>query len=209
MGRMIDWGWCDISAFRVEMLAGIFGMITWKLTQILLLSPWTAYQMWGIELKYDLAEPSLCAFICERIAMLVEFIFIWIPVTLLIVWMIKLTGSYLVLAFLIGTTIVKLIICYIYPLLIKPLTSSTEELPAFADKLRTFIKKEADMAGFNSNVVLLEKSFSTDVHVNASTSLSKIKLGEPLFKGHGQWPAEIMAVLCHELGHYKLNHLFK
>ena len=90
-----------------------------------------------------------------------------------------------------------------------PLTSSTEEMPAYADNLRYFINKEANLAGFDSKVVLLEKSMSTDVHVNASTSLSKIKLGEPLFRGHGEWPAEIIAVLCHELGHYVFKHLFK
>ena len=50
---------------------------------------------------------------------------------------------------------------------------------------------------------------STDVHVNAACYLGKIKLGEPLFRGHGEWPQEIIAVLCHELGHYYLNHLLK
>ena len=71
--------------------------------------------MWGIERKYELAEPSICAFICERIAMLFEFIFIWLPIALLIVWVIDLTGDYLVLVFLLATAIVKLIIIWIYP----------------------------------------------------------------------------------------------
>ena len=204
---MNEWGWCDITAFRAEIIAGIFGLVSWKFAKVFFMSPWTAYQMWGIEKKYELAEPSVLAFVCERIAIMLEFIFMWLPVTLLIVWAADLTGKYIVLVFLLATALVKLILCYVYPLLIAPLTSSTEELPSYADELLPFIKKQAEEAGFNSKVILLEKSFSTDVHVNASTSLSKIKLGEPLFKGHGEWPAEIVAVLCHELGHYKLNHL--
>ena len=75
--------------------------------------------------------------------------------------------------------------------------------------MREFITKEAEKAGLVPKVVLLEKSMSTDVHVNASTFLGKIKLGETLFKGHGEYPAEIMAVLSHELGHYQLSHLLK
>ena len=30
LGRMIDWNWCNISAFKVEIIAGVFGLLTWK-----------------------------------------------------------------------------------------------------------------------------------------------------------------------------------
>ena len=55
----------------------------------------------------------------------------------------------------------------------------------------------------------MERSFQYDVHSNASTVLGNITLGLPLFKVHGCRPAEIIAILTHELGHYKLNHLTK
>lgn len=67
--------------------------------------------------------------------------------------------------------------------------------------------REAKKVGISDNKILLEKSFQYDVHVNASTFLGKIHLGEPLFRAHGSKPAEIMAILSHELGHYKLGHL--
>ena len=53
----------------------------------------------------------------------------------------------------------------------------------------------------------MERSFQYDVHSNASTVLGNITLGLPLFKVHGCKPAEILAILTHELGHYKLSHL--
>ena len=56
---------------------------------------------------------------------------------------------------------------------------------------------------------MLEKSYDYDVHANASTSLGRIVIAEPLFKHHGQHPDEIISVLFHELGHYKLSHLSK
>ena len=138
-----------------------------------------------------------------------EFVIFNISIFMLIVWVMEWSGDYLVLVFFLATSIVKLFLCFAYPLLIEPMTSSTETLPAYADNLMKFIAKVSAKAGFNPEVVLLEKSMSTNVHVNASCSLGKIKLGEQLFKGHGEWPAEIVAVLCHELGHFKLSHLIK
>ena len=90
--------------------------------------------------------------------MLIEFVIIWVPVLLLINAVVEWTGDYLVLAFFLATAFVKLIICYLYPLLIQPLVSSTEELPAYANDLRPFINKEAESASFNSKVILLERS---------------------------------------------------
>ena len=113
------------------------------------------------------------------------------------------------LAFLCITGVVKIIICYLLPLVLEPITSSTEELPEYAERLRPYIEKMAEKANFNPKSIQLKRSYQTDVHVNAACYLGKIKLGEPLFKGHGKWPAEIMSVLCHELGHNYHSHLLK
>ena len=165
--------------------------------------------MWTIEKKFELSEPTAGSFLCERFAMIMEFILIVIPVIFLIAKVMEWSGDYLVLVFFLTTAVVKIFLSYIYPLVIMPMTSSTEDLPGYADKLRPFISKISEKAEFNPEVLLLEKSMETDVHVNAATYFGKIKLGEPLFKGHGQWPAEIIAVICHELGHYYLSHLLK
>ena len=126
IGRFIEWDWCGMVPFNIEMVATLFCLITWKTAKILFLTPWTAYQMWCIEKKFELAEPTICSFIWERIAILIEFLFIHLPLTLLIVLVIEWSGDYLVLAFFLATAIVKLILCYVHPLLIDPLTSSTE-----------------------------------------------------------------------------------
>ena len=47
------------------------------------------------------------------------------------------------------------------------------------------------------------------MHANASTQIGNIVIGEPLFKAHKMAPAEIVAVLVHELGHFSLSHLIK
>jgi len=64
MGRMFAWGWCGMDPFGAELVCGVFCLLTWKIARTLWLSPWMAYQMWGLEKKYELAEPNICAFVC-------------------------------------------------------------------------------------------------------------------------------------------------
>ena len=163
--------------------------------------------MWGIEKKYELAEPSLIAFIWMRFAMIIEFIILVLPVVLLVVKVMEWSGNYLVLVFFLSTAIVKLLLSYVYPVLIAPLFASYEDLPAWAKEIRPFIETEAIAAGLNPNNVLLESSFDYDVHANAAAYQNRIVLGLPLFEVHKERPAEIVAVLVHECGHYKHKHL--
>ena len=55
----------------------------------------------------------------------------------------------------------------------------------------------------------MEDNFSGDLHANASCSFSTINIGKVLLKMHKSKPDEILSIVCHELGHWKLKHLFK
>ena len=70
-----------------------------------------------------------------------------------------------------------------------------------------YLESEAEAAGCKKDNIHLEKSYHYDVHTNAQTMLGKIVIGEQLLKQHSVAPAEVVAVLCHELGHYKESHL--
>ena len=48
-----------------------------------------------------------------------------------------------------------------------------------------------------------------DMHSNASAYLGRICLNKNLLETFKDQPDEILAVLCHEFGHTKLNHLLK
>ena len=106
-----------------------------------------------------------------------------------------------------ATALVKTIIMWLYPILIVPLFSHYEPMPEYAEKLLKFLNKEAVAAGCKEDNIQLEKSYQYDVHTNAQTMLGKIVIGEPLLRQHSVAPAEVVAVLCHELGHYKESHL--
>ena len=90
---------------------------------------------------------------------------------LLIVKVMEWSGNFLPLVFFLSVALGKLVILYLYPMLIQPLFSTQEELPEYAAPLRIYILKEAKKVGIKDNKILLEKSFQYDVHVNASTFL--------------------------------------
>lgn len=48
-----------------------------------------------------------------------------------------------------------------------------------------------------------------DLHSNASCTASRIEISSYLLKHHKGHPEEILAVLAHEFGHWKMNHLYK
>ena len=68
----------------------------------------------------------------SRVAMLVEWIIIPVPLILFIVKVMEWSGDYLILVFFLVTGIVKLVILYLYPRLIAPLFSSYDQLPEYA-----------------------------------------------------------------------------
>ncbi len=86
-------------------------------------TPFTAYQMWGIDKKFGLADPSVLSFAFSRFAMWLEFILMVVPVSLLIIKMMEWTENYIILAFFLCTAIVKLCIVYLYPIICLPMFS--------------------------------------------------------------------------------------
>ena len=62
---------------------------------------------------------------------------------LLIVKVMEWSGNYLPLVFFLCVGLGKMVILYIYPMVIQPLFSTQEELPEYATPLRIYIIKEA------------------------------------------------------------------
>ena len=121
----------------------------------------------------------------SRVAMLIEWIIIPVPLILFIVKVMEWSGDYLILVFFLVTGIVKLVLLYLYPRLIAPLFSSYEQLPEYAQPILDSINWACRQTGFSPSQILLERSYDYDVHANASCSLGRIVLAEPLFKHHG------------------------
>ena len=55
----------------------------------------------------------------------------------------------------------------------------------------------------------LTESASGDLHSNATITLKVIQLSTSLLKHHKGQDEEIIAILCHEIGHHKKKHIPK
>ena len=173
LSRFQNWGLCvdKLSEYNLQLLCGVFCLITHKTAEVLWFTPWTLYQMWYIEKPHGLSEPTVCSFICMRLSMIVEFLLLVVPVMTLIVKLTEWSGPYLVLVFLLSTGFVQLVIMWLYPKLIMPLFSTFEPLPDWANPIKRSIIDEAHAAGMTSEQVRMEESYQYDVHSNASASL--------------------------------------
>ena len=139
--------------------------------------------------------------------MIIEFIIINMSVSLLIVKVIEWSGNYLVLVFLLTTALVKILLVKIYPWLIMPLFSSFESMPSYMEPLVGFMEEETEKVGLDPENIKIERSYEYDVHANAALIDQQLVIGMPLIRVHYEHPSEILAILCHELGHYRQKYL--
>ena len=74
------------------------------------------------------------------------------------------------------------------------------------DKIRTL----ADSVKFpRSSKIVLEVTYDADLHSNASTTARRIEISDNLLKHHAGHEDEILAILCHEFGHWDHMHLYR
>lgn len=133
----------------------------------------------------------------------------YLPITFLIAWILQVTGPYFVLAVFSMTAIVKIIITWLYPRLIAPIFASNEQLPKWTESIQEHVREEAKEAGIHEDSIYLSRKPFYDFHSSASCFMGRITLDINIFWNHGDKPAEILAILSHECGHYKESHLLR
>lgn len=121
-------------------MVGVACLITFKALEILFYTPWALYITFWVEKPHGLSGATPGSFIYSRFADLLMFILMPVPVFALIVKVMEWTGDYLVLAFLLATTLVEMVIIWLYPKVINPLMASTSPLPEKHASLRCAIQ---------------------------------------------------------------------
>lgn len=144
----------------------------------------------------------------SRFTMLLEYVLLTIPVFMFIVKVQQWTGDYLVLAFFCLTSVVKGAVTWLYPRVIHPLTASKQRFPEKYRRVEEELKAVCDKVGFNMEKLWLEQSYDYDMHGNAALASDTILLGKPMLKQHADHVDEIVAIIAHELGHWKEYHVF-
>ena len=116
--------------------------------------------------------------------MIVEFVMLPLPVFCLVVKVIEWSGDYVWLSFLGATAVVELFLVWLYPRVIKPLTSAKKPMPDKYGILKPEVEKLCQRVSFNVTHIWVEQSYDMDMHANASLASDQIFLGKTLLKQH-------------------------
>lgn len=107
------------------------------------------------------------------------------------------------------SSVFQVVLVIIYPLFIQPLFNKFEEMKESDLKIK--IQELAGKVGFTASKIFVMDASRRSGHSNAYfiglTKEKRIVLFDTLFKQMNE--AEILAILCHEFGHWKYSHSMK
>lgn len=182
-----------------------FGII--MLGSDLLNTPFSYYRTFVIEERFGFNKTTKATFIMDKIKGLLMMAIIGGGILALIIWFYEVTGAYfwlyawaLVAAFSIFTNM-------FYARLIVPLFN--KQTPLEAGQLRDRISAYANSVGFNLDKIFIidgsKRSTKANAYFSGFGSEKRVTLYDTLVNDLDD--EEIVAVLAHEVGHYKKKHI--
>lgn len=192
--------------------------------------PWTIYSTFVIEARHGFNKQTFGFFIKDQIKSLLISMIIGIPIMSCLVWIIKVGGHYFYLYAFLFTVVVTVFLMFVYPEFIAPLFDRYEPLPD--GSLKTKIETLAASIKFPLKKLLVVEGSRRSAHSNAYFygfgKNKRIVIFDTLIRGF-KFPnknedlakqetkndsdqrgcavdEEILSVIAHELGHWKLGH---
>jgi STE24 endopeptidase len=178
-----------------------------SLSGALLSLPFALYATFVIEQKHGFNRQTLRGFLLDRLKGLALAAALGAPLLAALLWVMERMGPRwwlwawgLLVAF-------NLIVAWIYPTLLAPLFNRFTSLPE--GELRERILELARRTGFRAGGVFVMDASRRTAHGNAYFTgvfgQKRIVLFDTLVEALA--PREVVAVLAHELGHFKLHHV--
>ena len=171
--------------------------------------PSSLYRTFVLEEKFGFNKTTLQTFFSDMLKGVVLGLAIGVPMILFVLWLMEFAGDFWWLYAWIGLTAFSLLMTWAYPKFIAPLFNKFE--PLEEGEVATRINALLERTGFNSKGVFVMDGSKRSAHGNAYfTGFGKNKrivFFDTLLKH--LTPAQIEAVLAHELGHFKRKHIVK
>jgi STE24 endopeptidase len=171
--------------------------------------PFSWYDTFIIEKKYGFNTMSVRIFITDHLKSWFIALLIGIPVLGLITWIYYKTGKGFWLYAWGLITVFSVFINFFYSEWIVPLFN--KQSPLIESPLRTKIEAFAEKTGFRlKNIYVIDgskRSTKANAYFSGFGSKKRIVLYDTLIKEMSD--EEIVAVLAHEIGHYKKKHVLK
>jgi STE24 endopeptidase len=181
----------------VFLLKGILGL------------PLDVYRIFVIEERFGFNRMTVKLFLTDLVKHLLVGAALGIPLLLVVLWLMQAAGPLWWLYVWLVLVAFSLFLQMIYPALIMPLFNKFSPLddPALAARVERLLER----CGFRSRGLYVMDGSKRSSHGNAFFTgfgaAKRIVLFDTLVSR--LQPAEVEAVLAHELGHYKLHHIIK
>jgi len=212
LGAIIAGGfaWIDVFArslsINIVLISLIFFGVIGFLSDIINI-PFSFYDTFVIEKKYGFNTMTIRTFITDHLKSWFIALIVGIPVLGLITWIYYRTGkNFWIYAWAVITAF-SVFINFFYSELIVPLFN--KQTPLEDGPLRTSIESFAQKAGFKiRNIYIIDgskRSTKANAYFSGFGSKKRIVLYDTLLKDLTE--EEIVAVLAHEVGHYKKKHV--
>ncbi len=183
---------------------GILLLLSW-----LLGLPFAVYSTFVIEARFGLNTTTSKTFILDQIKTILLSAAIGGPVLALIFWFFEKSGPVAWLYCWIGIVLISIVLQYLAPVLIMPLFNKFT--PLAEGSLKEAITIYAQKQAFKMKGVFTMDGSKRSTKLNAFFTgfgkFRKIVFYDTLMEKLSE--SEILAVLAHEMGHYKLHHIFK
>ncbi|MCA9215639.1 MAG: M48 family metallopeptidase [Planctomycetales bacterium] len=192
-----------------EIVNGLLFMFVLFVAQLLISIPFELYHTFVIEEKFGFNKTTIGTWASDQVKGLVLAVVIGAPILALMLWLFGEFGKQAWLYAWISMTAVTLLLTYLGPSLIMPLFNKFE--PLEEGELKTEIDGLAAKCDFPLTEVSVmdgsKRSAKTNAFFTGFGKNKKIALFDTLIEKHSV--PELVAVLAHEIGHYKKKHIIQ
>lgn len=171
--------------------------------------PFSIYHTFVIEAQFGFNKTTVKTYIMDMVKSTLLALLLGAPIIALIVWFHQIAGALFWLYALIAITVIMVFINLFYTTLILPLFNKLT--PLEEGELREALSKYALENGYSmSNIYVMDgsqRSTKANAFFSGWGRYKKIVLFDTLI--NDLTTKEIVAVVAHEAGHYKLNHILQ
>ncbi|MFA5816889.1 MAG: M48 family metallopeptidase [Bacteroidales bacterium] len=170
-------------------------------------TPFEIYSTFVIEEKFGFNKTTPVTFILDKLKSWLLAIIIGAPLMALIIWLYTLTGKWFWLLAWVIISVFSILLSFFYSTLIVPLFNKQQ--PLEEGDLRSAIEEMSRNAGFQLSKIFVingsKRSTKANAYFAGFGSKRRIVLYDTLI--NDLTTNQILAVLTHEIGHYKKKHV--
>lgn len=171
--------------------------------------PFSIANTFWLEARFGFNRTTIAMFLRDRVKTTVLQLGFGVPVLFGLFWLLRALPDYWWILGFAASIVIMIGLTVIYPRFIAPLFNRFTPLPDGPMKSR--IETLLAACGFESSGLFVMDASKRSTHGNAYFSgfgkAKRIVFFDTLLDRHG--PDEILAVLAHELGHFKLGHILQ